>query len=459
MKWEELREDLISVRKYQEQTDIESKKIEYKMFEEIFSFLRVSYDEKDKERQLWKLAENNNDDTDIMKLENISELAENVSDYKPSELMLHIMLCAHDNWIKDNIDNIDFKSNEMSNSFVPFYMLNWQEIDKRYFSVLHPILNAMKIEINEDKIIKQFMRNQTVYLVNNGIFSKSDLDKNLYLILKDYYISLNQKNKDSIKYINSNKVISNISKSISENIELDGVKRIKDAFTFDKNEIGFIAAKNVKERKQIYKFSDSIGQRKIGFKKRSYPILNKPASKIMFDLTIGNDIILVQNIKKHDYSYIDASNSIIKPIKYITYDECNEEQRKQIAKRDKKVKKFVDKVNNSNSKKYSEPGLITLVSLQNKSTNLKPEILQIPLTLKDLAQMRVLPKEIGWEVNNKTLINSKRSLLIGQGKTTNITETTNNNDFKNRLELKEYEIPVKEQNKTKMVSNKEEKEK
>lgn len=454
MNWRELKNELKDVKGYVGPDDIEAQKIEIYMLKKIDDILRMSQEEKEDYEEIKRIKEkysttaNNLDATQIEDIEKLKEASVN---YKFPEFMIYIMWDVHNKFVTDNISKYDLKTSKEAYKFVPFNLLNWNEVDKRYYSVLTPILDAMDIKHDKEATKKQFKRNQLVFLINKGIYSKQDLQekmKDMRKFFPELLISRDEKGNKVSDILSEESTIQNITNQVAKKIDLNVANLLKQSFLDDKNEIGIIHVEDLNERKGIYKFAGNLGQRKIGFKRIAYPKPNKPISKIMYELSNEAGIIFAQNIKKHDYKYTDTSMNMHKKVNFIPYEECTEDLKKQIDKRNKKVKKFVEKVEKGNNKKYIEPGLITLVTIkkeydrdgmlikdsqynQNEGDNLNTSIIQIPMSLKELAQFGVLPQEIGWEANNKSLLHSKRSRLM----LTDNNGKDNSTEFKNRLKI------------------------
>ena len=71
-----------------------------------------------------------------------------------------------------------------------------------------------------------------------------------------------------------------------------------------------------------------------------------------------------------------------------------------------------------------------------------PEIIQFEITKKELAQIGILPSEIGWESKNKALVNPDKGILIyNNGRISGVQDLSQNNNYKdafrNRIEINE----------------------
>lgn len=461
MSWENLKRDLEAVKHYNPQIDMEQKKIETYMFETIYSLLRVINEDNNNEYNSIMQSDITEDDIDnlksdnIIKLQNISKMSENSGNYYIPEMMLYIMSRAHNDWVSNNINKYDLEKDKNVYKYVPFNMLEWNEIEEKYYNILKPITDSIGINCDKEDIHKQFERNQLTFLFENNVFSKDDLADKMKNIINDYKMIFLDLNKtDEEKYC-SDSVINNITKQVSKRIELNWVKRFKQILMMDKGEVGIITAGNIQQRKKVYKFSDNIGQKIIGFKKDAFPVFNKPISKVLYNLATVNGIIFAKNIKKHEYKYFNSNIIMNKPAQFISYDVCSEEQKRQILKRRKKVKKFVDKVEKNN--KGEEYGLITLIPINKenseeligKQTNKESgKIIQIQMTLKELAQLEILPEEIGWESHNKALITSSKGKLLNAGDNASVLKDGIVNDFIERMK-----VNISEGDKTKKINN------
>lgn len=465
MSWEDLKRDLEEVKHYNVHIDMELKKIETDMFETIYSLLRVVNEENSNDYN--NIMQGNTSEEDIenlkngyiSKAQNISKLSENSENYYIPEMLLYVMSHAHNNWVSNNINKYGLKNDNTAYKYVPFNMLNWNVVEKEYYSILKPIIDSIGIKCDKEEICKQFQRNQLTFLFENEVFSKEDLHdrmKNIINTYKTIYLDVNK--ADDEKY-SDDAVIENISNQVSKKMELNWAKRFKQVLMMDKGEIGIITASNIQQRKKVYKFSDNIGQKIIGFKKDAFPVFNKPISKVLYNLATVNGIIFAKNIKKHEYKYFNSNIIMNRPVQFISYEDCSEEQKRQISKRRKKVKKFVDKVEKYAKNKKEEYGLITLIPINKENPNELPgsnykktnnesgNIIQIRMSLKELAQFEILPEEIGWESHNKALITSSKGKLLDAGDYVSRLNNEIANDFIDRVK-----VNISEGDKTKKIN-------
>ena len=131
---------------------------------------------------------------------------------------------------------------------------------------------------------------------------------------------------------------------------------------------------------------------------------------------------------------------------------------KLIDKRNKKIEKLAQKIENNQSSKYDELGIITFVLLDNtepfvtKEKNAginkeqKPEIIQIEITKGEIVRLGYLPQELGWEKKKIAVINSRRSVLICGNKELGSTDKRTDNereDFYQKIKVDErkYQKP------------------
>lgn len=502
MDWKELKKELIEAKGYVEPESEETRKIETNMLQKIDMLLRLGKDKKEDNENVnkvfnqKKVAENEEEIEDIdeneknfiteeknnillnnkrkEQLKDIEKLQKAMVNYKNSEFIIYIMSNAHDKYVVENINKYDLSSSDDAYKFVPFNLLKWDYIEKTYYSVLAPILDSINIKYDKNEIQTQFKRDQLTFLLGNGISSKETLKEEMQDI-KHFYpemiIDIDENGKKITDILCDEKNIKNISDKVAENIDLNVVDMLKQMFLKDKNEIGILHVEDLEYRRGVYKFADNLGQRKIGLKKRAYPKPNKPISKILYELSKEAGVIFASNIKKNDYKYTDSSLSMHRKVDFIPYEQCSPDLKKQIDKRNKKVKKFVEKVEKGNNRKSNESGLITLVCIK-KEYNRKGhlvesakngQIIQIPMSLKELAQFGILPREIGWEPNNRSLIHSKKSHLILPASelenNSDISKDNANDDFRSRLKYDGIETKLSTMEPKKELGEKEKDEK
>lgn len=422
-----LKNYLIELKGYKSQQNEENKFIENSMFRRVIALLKLSHSNRAQDEKKYSKMNYNTFSKEEEKinqeLEKLNELKENAGNYIIPELMLFIMSSAHNDWIVSNFS--DTKEKELNNKntnnkkmieqkdrFVQFELLNKENL-KKYSSVLFPIFDALEIEYDEKDVINQFDRKQLVYMLKNGIFSGDSLKENLqnldmdYLEIYGYKTNIKENVAEKIKdFIKKN----DVAESVQEKLELNFVENFKRNLKSDSKDIGIFYVPKRNQTKLNFKFDDSIMHKKIGFKKMAYPHANKPIPKVLFDLSVNTGLFFAENLNSKKYEYINFNNQTAERNLFLSYDECSDEQKRHINRREKKVDKFVKKIENSDSKKYSEKGLVTIV-MPNSFEN-KVNVVQIEMSKKDLAECRILPSEIGWCSKKKALINSSKNLLL-----------------------------------------------
>lgn len=413
---------LIDLKGYKSQQDEENKFIEKSMLRRVIALLKLSHSNRAQDEKKYSKMNYNTFSKEEEKikqeLEKLNELKENAGNYIIPELMLFIMSSAHNDWIVSNFsDTKEKKANnqkmiEQKDRFVQFELLNKENL-KKYSSVLFSIFDALEIEYDKNDVIYQFDRKQLVYMLKNGIFSGDSLKENLqnldmdYLEIYGYKTNIKENVAEKIKdFIKKN----DVAESVQEKLELNFVENFKRNLKSDSKDIGIFYVPKRNQTKLNFKFDDNIMHKKIGFKKMAYPHANKPIPKVLFDLSVNTGVFFAENLNSKKYEYINFNNQTAERNLFLSYDECSDEQKRHINRREKKVDKFVKKIENSDSKKYNEKGLVTIV-MPNGLEN-KVNVVQIEMSKKDLAECRILPSEIGWCSKKKALINSSKNLLL-----------------------------------------------
>ena len=88
--------------------------------------------------------------------------------------ILNVLSIVHDNWVKNNPDNFFKPGRNRERQFVTLELLDWAEVQNDLV-FLKPILEATGIEIDLEKLKKEFDMMQEKYMVDNKIFSNEDL--------------------------------------------------------------------------------------------------------------------------------------------------------------------------------------------------------------------------------------------------------------------------------------------
>ena len=352
----------------------------------------------------------------------LDEMKEYSNNYYIPEFILYTLSNAHDDWILENKWQLEKNNQENLHKFVNFNLLPIEDMEK-YMSVLKPILKALKIEYDEEKVRQEFERQQLVYLLRNEIFSEECLKDRIQNVKLSYpemlTIQLNNKNEKTIQELfEEEKNANNIANAVSKKMDLNIANKIKKVLYTNRNNVGFILMQDLEERKSVYKFAENIGQKKIGLKKRAFPRPNKPLTKDLFELSRDVGIIFAKNIKKHDYKYYDTIPRSQRKVMFIESDKCGEEGKRQIRKRDKKIERKYSKIKKKN--KLDTSGIMSIILTKkneflsnglNMDSNAAVKVIQIPVTLRELYSFKLLPEEVGWERGIKSKINSSNSVL------------------------------------------------
>lgn len=428
-------------RSYKVQNNEEDMEVENFMFSRIYSYLNIASIDKSRTNELEELLKINDENS----AEELKKLEQGAENYNITELILYIMSNAHEDWVIRHQNSLNDKQIKDAYKFVPFNLLNWKDA-KKYFAILEPIFDALNVNFDEEEVKNQFERNQFLFLMKHGIYTKETFKEKLKKMDELYPEILTVKGKDGIRL---DQKLSG--KSISSQIFIEAVgkisfnvsDRLRRILKLDKDDIGFFKVDDLTHRISTYKYADNIVQRKIGFKRLAYPKVTKAVPRTIYELASSLGIFFAKNVNRHDYSYVDFKNNIGKKALFLPYNECSNEQKKHIEKRRRKLEKFVSKVQNSKSKKYTEPGVITLINSRfNLEGNKMPEIIQFEITKKELAQIGILPSEIGWESKNKALVNPDKGILIyNNGRISGVQDLSQNNNYKdafrNRIEINE----------------------
>lgn len=370
--------------------------------------------------------------------EYIEELNKMLKNYDLNKFIVYVLEEAHNNWIVENVDRLNYKKIRDAYKFVPLDLLEWKDANK-YFTVAQPILSSLNIEFDKDKVKDQFMRNKIALLLGNGIYSKEILEDCIKNTDKFYIDLLMVKNGDGIKAIEklrSENVVKQIVNQLDEKTDLNLANQLKKALEIDRDNIGGICSQRASYRKGKFNYEENLGQKKFGIRRMAYPQIKAPISQTLLEIS-KEGVIFVQNPKKYSYNYTDMSNkNFCYPdnVLFLPYNECKEDQKKLIEKRKKKLDKLTSNIQD-NSSKYREPGLITFVLLDvakraGKSSSNKPAIIQIGMTREEIIKMGYLPEELGWESKKRGLINSDRSVLISSNEKANLNKDNQTNESK-----------------------------
>ena len=358
--------------------------------------------------------------------EAFKEIKNNINNYHIPELIIYFLSEAHNDWILAHKDELLKQPIKDAEKYVPLELLNIKEFEK-YLSVATPIFNAVDINFDNQEIRREFDRKQLLFMIERKIYTNNDLKEKIRYteIINPEILEVNISKPKRIQEIFDNEDISmEVADKVNENIDLNIANKIKKVFYSNGDDVGFLIADSGKDRIDVYKFADNISQKKIGFKKLAYPRPNKPITKDLYELARFGGIIFAKNVKKSDYKYFNYFKYEKRVPTFLPENECNEEQKKLIQKRKSKIQKYTDRY--EKSRKGDIPGVITLVHLkeqlmpfQNHVTtklddNMRNniEIIQIPITRKELIKMKILPEEVGWEKEKKAKIASNSKVYL-----------------------------------------------
>ena len=343
-------------------------------------------------------------------------------EYLIDELVVYFLSKAHNDWIlehKENLEKNDLKNPE---KFAPFELVDDKDFNN-YLNVITPIFNSLDIKFDKRDVETAFARRQLIFMLKNEIFTGDNLKEKIMNIKETNpeMIEVSSPGSSRIQDLyRKEDIAENIAENVKKRIHLNFADKFKEVFCLD-NKAGFFVADNSKKDMQVYKFSDNLGQKKIGFKKQSLPKPGKPVTKAVFKLAKLGETFFAKNVKVSDYKYCDYSANTNQ---FLSYDECSEEQKRAIDKREKSLKKFSDSIDYN--KDADTPGVISLVVVRENPMQFykkhmqledvddeqkKKEIIQIPITQRELVKMRVLPEEIGWEKEKKAKIQSSDKVI------------------------------------------------
>lgn len=341
-------------------------------------------------------------------------------DYYCDELVVHLLNKAHNDWILAHKEELEKSELRNLEKFAPFPLIT-NEMCNEYLNVLTPIFKCLDIKFDKRDVETAFARRQLIFMLKNEIFSGDNLKEKIMNIKEIYpeILELGTKLK-GIKKIQELYAMEDIAENIAERINqrnsLNFADKFKEVFLKD-NKVGFFSVVNSKQDNKIYKFSDRFSQQKIGFKKQGLPRPGKPVTEAVFKLARFGNTFFAKNVGRNDYKYRNYSTNANQ---FLTYDNCNEEQKRAIDKREKRLKKFINKIDYIND--ADTPGVISLVVVRHEpeclykedmnTANDKKEIIQIPITQRELAKMRILPNEVGWEKEKKAIINSSNKAIF-----------------------------------------------
>lgn len=452
MNAKQLKEDLEQYKGYHYKGNSELKVIEKGIFQKMSNWLRPITTDVPVLKSM-----GNNEENILYKeeaLKNIEGMKKVSKEYHVPELIINFLSGAHTDWMIEHKDDLTDANLKNAGKFVPLELLAKSEFDK-YLSILIPIFNCVDIDVDVQKVEKELLRRQLLFMIEKEIFSKEDLK---YRIMDTVNFNpeiagllIGSKNSKIEDYFKQEKNAQMIADSVSENCELNLANKFKQVFCQNSDDVGILDVKNVEDRMQIYKFADNLGQKKIGIKKIGLPRPNKPVTKDIYELARFGGIIFAKNVKRNDYKYVNCNKFIKSVVQFIPYKECSEEQKRLVDRRERKLQKYISKMQKNN--KSDIPGIVSLVivkekeryynnklSLKGNKAGENIEIIQIPVTKNELIKMRILPEEIGWEKEKKAKINSYNKVYCAVSDKLeefnvrqNVESHNGKNDFRNGL--------------------------
>ena len=443
-----LKRELVKFRNYGIQTECESMRIEELMLSEICKSLDIQTMEKSENNSLEEIFKKQYDKHDDgTNIEDLKKLKRDSDNYNISELILFFISHAHDDWVKRNELRLDLKKINDAYKFVPYELLGWDEV-KKYYSILSPVLNALEIEHSEQEVRKDYELEQVIFLLNNGIYTNELLSEKLRNIEYIYPQILTVQCDDGKSLsdkLRSQHVLTQIYNQYTDRYSINIVEKLKKVIKNESRNIGFARIPDIQYRKGVYKLYQDLEKSKIGIKRNAMPRESRLINKAIFKLARDSGIVFVKNLNKYDYNYTDYSKHFVEKVCFKPFDNCSNEEKKQIEKRNKKLEKFINAVNKSTNKKYLETGLITLLTVDKEinSKNAKSEILQIEISKKELAELGILPEEVCWETKHKALINSSKNTQINSNgviEKLGKSQYSEKKEFKHRIAVNINEI-------------------
>ena len=440
MDLEQIRRNIVWYKGYKSTNDQEMKVIENSILESVATYFRpVVKDIRDVSSFSKEIEE---DQRKEQALKEFNEMKQVSSNFSINELVFSFMSKAHNDWILEHKEELENNSMKKPEKFVPIELLTEKEINE-YMLIAGPIFESLEIAYNEQEVKKAFNSRKLIFMIKNEIFSNENLEDKLGDIerINPGIIEMSSDEEKSIQELLSNKeVIRNVAEHVKPRVNLN----ISDIFRKvlkQNNEVGYFTVDDkVSKKKEVYKFTDNISQKKIGFKKHALPRIERPITKAVYQLARFGGVIFAKNVKASDYKYYDYSNNAYE---FIRQNDCSDEQKRAIERRNKKLNKLIDKFDFDAD--ADNPGVISMVVVRKYFKvprqqylaekdiydSRKTEIIQIPITKKELVEMRILPDEVGWEKDKKARIQSSNKTFLASP----YKRLQEKNDFKESLLL------------------------
>lgn len=420
MNAEQLKDNLVKYTGYRCTNNQELKNIEDSILNSVASYFRPVAKDANK-----MAAPSKNLKEDLKKevvLQELREMKQVSSNFYVDELVVNVMSKAHNDWIlahRAELENNDMKEPE---KFVPFELLTSQDL-KDYMRAVIPVFKCLNIDINEQEVIKAFTRKQLLFMIKYEIYSGENLIEKIMNIknLNPEILETSSIEQKSIQELYANEdVAKNIAEHVKQRKNLNIADKFKEVFA-QTDDVGFFTAPKRLKRKFVYRFSDNISQKKIGFKKHALPRIERPITKTIYQLARFAGVIFAKNVKTGDYKYPDYSYN---SYQFVEYKDCSDEQKRAIDRREKRIRKSA--LNLEYNGNADIPGVISMVIVKKnpilayknfmdidiKEDQRKTEIIQIPITQGELLKMNILPEEVGWEKEKKAKIQSSDKVVF-----------------------------------------------
>lgn len=149
----------------------------------------------------------------------------NLFQYNIEEFILKISEDVHNDWVKNNSDELTFnKKNNKSQArqYLPLELIGYNEVESDLLFI-EPILFSLGIKINKEKLKEAYYSKLESYLKENKITNEEELESHI-LLGSEMYPSLHENNLDKNVKNNSKiiteQIISNWNTKDKESLEL-----------------------------------------------------------------------------------------------------------------------------------------------------------------------------------------------------------------------------------------------
>lgn len=373
--------------------------------------------------------------------------------YNLEAVILYAIAEAHNKSIVRNVNEVENPAINDAYKFLPFELLGWEQVGK-YLEIFKPMINFISFECDEESLKRQYQREQLAFLLHNGIYSKESLQDRLKEIEEVNLMLSTEKDVNGelvCDKLKQDSVIEQMTRDIEKRVELNLAKQLKSNLLSDMKSSEMKAIKPNPKRVRIYNSGENIMEKKFGIKRQAYPMPDVPMPKTLFEIA-REGFFIAGNTRKHDFKYIIAtSNSGSARPEYVKGEEESDTCKQNAEKRLAKLKKLQAKINKDSKKgKYNEKGIVTFIrcDLNDNSgdkNNNYAKFIQIVMTQRELINLGVLPKEVGWYSMKEGVVSSNGSLLIsdnqcmefGSGRRKDIDSMK---DFKRRMNTEEKDV-------------------